>query len=449
MHKYKILTDSFLFILVGWSDGEATVTARCHRSMKKNESPHSIRMIIPATVENWNGTCTCVAGAGGFCHHAVGLLFYLAHLSMSGNTVLPDEIASTSVPQRWGVPRPKKITSANVQDIKVKKIAPMMDYSKCIKSTLYSPCATYPILSEENISDMMELKPMPQIISVLNTRSVAIPTNFGNVPLGSVISYQCGLPREIIVTDMNAPDFPAVPLPCSESRIENNFCGALLEDQQSKLMSYRLSWSQAQHTEMMTRTQSENSLWYKLRECRITASKFSLVARRKSGFESLAAQLHKGSNNCTAAMQRGLDMEPAAAAAYIENSGHGVNVLQAGLIINPKCPWLAASPDRRVYNAEHEHPFGLLEIKVPKEGSELCNLPYLIRNESTNTYSLKTLHAYYYQIQCQLALSGLMWCDFFVFISPGVFHTEHIVFNYQFFKEAKDNIDQFYFNYFL
>ena len=69
----------FLFLVVTYGAIEAVVFARCHRSMKKSEPSHSLQFII-FTENKVSGKCSCVAGAGGFCHHFIGLLFYLAHL---------------------------------------------------------------------------------------------------------------------------------------------------------------------------------------------------------------------------------------------------------------------------------------------------------------------------------------------------------------------------------
>ena len=57
--------------------------ARCHRSMKKSDPAHSLQLIIITENKKVSGKCSCVAGAGGFCHHFIGLLFYLAHLFSS------------------------------------------------------------------------------------------------------------------------------------------------------------------------------------------------------------------------------------------------------------------------------------------------------------------------------------------------------------------------------
>ena len=68
--------------------------------------------------------------------------------------------------------------------------------------------------------------------------------------------------------------------------------------------------------EHKTREQSESGLWHSLRQKRITASKFGIVAKRVSNFETLVQQLQPSRYVQTAAMKRGIEMEGTAAFIY-------------------------------------------------------------------------------------------------------------------------------------
>ena len=78
----------------------------------------------------------------------------------------------------------------------------------------------------------------------------------------------------------------------------------------------------------------------------------------------------------TAAMKRGIELDGRAAMVHAcaakENQ---VNLFPSGLIIGPKCPWLGCIPDRKVYDIADalrgRNPFGLLEMKVVKEGETM------------------------------------------------------------------------------
>ena len=166
-------------------------------------------------------------------------------------------------------------------------------------------------------------------------------------------------------------------------------------------------------------------------------------------------QLNPERHVITAAMKRGIDMESHASMVYAQNARkNGVNLFPSGIILHPKCPWLGCSPDRKVYDLEVAHngqnPFGLLEIKVVQEGTDnFDKVQYLQRDADSGVFHLKQNHIYFLQIQCQLGLTGLDWCDFFSYINDNTFFSERIIFNKTVFQEAKDKVDKFFFNYYL
>ena len=72
-----------------------------------------------------------------------------------------------------------------------------------------------------------------------------------------------------------------------------------------------------------------------------------------------------------------------------------------------------------------------------KEGeTTFDNVRYLRKDNATNQYTLKTTDIYYYQVQCQLALTGLDWCDFFSYIDDNLVVCTRIAFDPIFFQEA-------------
>ena len=113
-------------------------------------------------------------------------------------------------------------------------------------------------------------------------------------------------------------------------------------------MFYSLAIMQDMSVKVQTQTmgQSASTTWHFLRKKRITASKFGLVARRQSNFDTLVKHMNPTYLVQTAAMKRGIDLEPHAAMIYasIEKAGK-VNWFSSGLVIHPQCPWLGCSPD--------------------------------------------------------------------------------------------------------
>jgi len=116
-------------------------------------------------------------------------------------------------------------------------------------------------------------------------------------------------------------------------------------------------------------------------------------------------------------------------------------------MISYKCPYLAATPDRKVIELESDQPsYGLLEIKSPNPNSDFSKIKYL--NCMNGRYRLKRNHKYYYQILMQLAISGCEWCDFFVYMVDR-YICERLFFNEDVWNEMKYKLDWFYFNYYL
>ena len=88
--------------------------------MKKNESPHYLNIFICFKTNAISAKCSCVAGLGGYCHHIIGILFYLAHWKHLGLSALSDAIICTTMKQRWSIPRGTKIPQNEFQDVLVK-----------------------------------------------------------------------------------------------------------------------------------------------------------------------------------------------------------------------------------------------------------------------------------------------------------------------------------------
>ena len=433
------------------------VTGKCFRSMRKNETPHILEIFVKLENKCITGKCSCVAGASGYCHHIIGLLFYMAHCKMVGLSSLPDDLTCTSIPQRWSVPREKHIKTNEIQSVLVKKPRMGANYDRFVKSTLYSPSMYYGILCKNDFSG---LDPLPLVADISPTAEqrqnlTFAQTKFGNAPKGSPLSYQQKLSQEYIINDFLACDFPKIPLEDAGERIMNNVQVCLNSAKNAALDSLSVTRAVAIDLEERTVTQSASTLWQLLRSKRITASKFGSCAKRISNFENLVKQINPSRHVVTAAMRRGIEMESHAAAVYANVAKSGmVNVYPSGLVINPKCPWLGCSPDRKVYDiqaaSQGRNPFGLCEIKVVQEGeTDFKNVRYLQVDPFSNEITIKRNHDYYFQVQCQLALTGLEWCDFFCLMNDNKYFCERIYFDKDFFQDSKDKVDMFFFNYFL
>ena len=121
-----------LFIISG------TVSSKCFRSVRKSEPPHILEVSSKTTDGSLFRRCSCIAGAGGYCHHVIGLLYYHALLKQLRHRTLPNELTCTSMTEQcWSIPGGKKIEQKEVQNVLVQKPQLGAPYKKFIKSNLY------------------------------------------------------------------------------------------------------------------------------------------------------------------------------------------------------------------------------------------------------------------------------------------------------------------------
>lgn len=148
-----------------------------------------------------------------------------------------------------------------------------------------------------------------------------------------------------------------------------------------------------------------NEAWFQERLGRVTASRIGdLMARTKTGWgasranymaelicERLTGVPTEGFQS--AAMLRGIDLEPAALAAYCFDTDLSVDLV--GFIPHPEIPDAGCSPDGLVGKD------GLVEVKVPNAATHIETL-------LTETVDLR----YVRQMAFQMACTGRQWCDF-------------------------------------
>ncbi|RXN36879.1 hypothetical protein ROHU_002559 [Labeo rohita] len=298
------------------------------------------------------------------------------------------------------------------------------------------------IASAEKLQDK---RPQPGICKLLHGLEALnfVDSKFGPVPFGSLLSYQC--PPEIsrdIIKHPGAPGFPQLPL--EGYNFKFNFQFEPNYKQQCHLESLKVSREMSAAIEEETRLQSECQLWTQVRKPRLTASRFGEIChvRGESTAKSLAARILRGTPQ-TAAMKRGLDLEPDILRQYSEFCD--VSVMQCGVIIHPDAPHLAASPDAKVFNPRETPPFGLAEVQSC-DVEDVAQVKHLITVRGQAC--LKKNHKYYHQVQGQLALSGLHWCDFITdthtdFTVERVFRDEEII------NSMRQKLDYFYHNIYM
>ena len=209
--------------------------------------------------------------------------------------------------------------------------------------------------------------------------------------------------------------------------------------------------------EQNTIEQSHSDLWMIERWKQITASVVGGIAKMQqktkpsTRVKSMLYSKFKGSK----ATRNGSLVEEATRQEYAsrqqECGHHNLKTMKAGLTISLANPWLAASPDDKVYDPTTTPPWGLAEYKNPHSVkdltiSEACqqSKSFCLNKTKKNTFKLKSKHDYYYQVQCQMYWTNTEWCDFVVCTEKGM-HIERICRNRARWNEQLLKFKKFYF----
>jgi len=133
----------------------------------------------------------------------------------------------------------------------------------------------------------------------------------------------------------------------------------------------------------------------------------------RSSLDHVPAIQHGKKHECDA-----IDAYKATKAA----SGQPVCVRSCGIALDTRQRYIGASPDGMVFDRSSRPVFGLLEVKCPftpftkslsvSQAAEQDTNFCLVNTDGQ--LQLKRQHPYYYQVQGQLAVCNMQWCDFFV-----------------------------------
>ena len=123
------------------------------------------------------------------------------------------------------------------------------------------------------------------------------------------------------------------------------------------------------------------------------------------------------------------------------------SLFDSGLVLNPEWPFLGASPDGTVHCDCCGS--GVVEIKCPychRHDSALEYQSCLVDNG--DHLQLDRSHAYYYQVQTQIFVSNIDYCDFCVCTFPSggepSLHVERILPDSEFWSSCLDASSRFF-----
>lgn len=176
--------------------------------------------------------------------------------------------------------------------------------------------------------------------------------------------------------------------------------------------------------EAKTRDQAKSLLWYRFRAGRVTASKFKRVCCTNLQNPSVSLVLDicfpEEQQFYSKYTEYGKKNEDTARNDYITevSSKHdGFTLIKCGLVMHNSYPHCGASPDGMMgcYCCGS----GCLEIKCPWSFKNDNLRAYLSRSdcpikEVDNEFVMNTKHEYFYQVQMQMFVLDVDYCDFVV-----------------------------------
>ena len=412
LKAYKSM-DGYNFFMNGWInnilvtmiDGtnKYIYTATVKHSQTLSASPLKVWVCCKLDGEVMAAHCTCMAGCGEACSHVAAVLF-----AAEANTIVKQQLSCTSLPCSWLPPAFRTVPFLPLAEIDFRtpkqKRKSFLDSegAPAPKKTVSVPKPTEAKL-QEHYAKLSKTKNKPLLLSLVSG------FNDDFVPL-----YVRGLLPEPL-TSLFHKDNEKVAFP------------DLLKACDAFYDMVSLTPQQAHMVELKTREQSKCKLWYEQRAGRVTASNLRKVLH--TNFSSPSVSLLKmicypeSTKFYSKACDYGLSHEADALHMYNDSmqADHAFFELKkCGLVLDPSNPFIGASPD------------GITSCSCCGKGVVEVKCPFLCKDKSfaeavkdkafcleEETFLLKQDHPYYFQVQLQMKLCNVKFCDFVVWGKDG------------------------------
>ena len=236
---------------------------------------------------------------------------------------------------------------------------------------------------------------------------------------------------------------PTLPIPLHqlyEPRFQTLSDDKLQELCLTTAKNIKVTNEEAEFLQKVTIGQSDCTAWHEHRKGRLTASHFHVVCRHVDAASQVypksivkrIMQYYSSAQNVPA-LKWGRDNEDRARNEYIKftkGKHNNLAVRPSGLVIHPNYPLLGASPDGFVCCDCCES--RVLEIKCPfkyRATSPTADKPlsdpnFCLQKNAKGDVHLSFSHPYYYQVQGQIALCNVKYCDFACWTEGGLFVEE-------------------------
>ena len=443
-------------------NNETFIKCKCFKSLRKNDRPHEVRCSLFPTGLVKSAKCSCVAGSSGFCNHLFALLYELDHAVKMKSSHFRRRQTCTEQPAQWTKSRTDGVRAEPVMSgsvVKPKYGGDSTGIKPLLQDTRRGEAKEMPDIATA-VQKLSLINPLLGVCR-LKENEDQVPTRLGfQAPRGSLLAYQLAVTEGGVHVEDNTnhePNFkvhntvvPPFPWKKHQHDHQQDATRRAVEE-----LHLDITEDEAVSLEKGTKAQAESTVWHRARKYRLTASTFGKIVKRKKDKDNLARELIRSKDiSNVPAVRYGLQHEERAVKQYAEyrkNRGIHISVHSCGLVVNPAYPWLAASPDRIVF--DRDTGYGLIEVKcsfskrsvAPKDA---CMDESFFCSMQDGAFKLKMDHVYYAQVQGQLGICGASYCDFVVYTDKGL-GVQRVLFNEHFFQDMLRQLEVFFLEHFV
>ncbi|KAJ4933092.1 hypothetical protein JOQ06_029929, partial [Pogonophryne albipinna] len=309
-----------------------------------------------------------------------------------------DTASCTSRPQQWHKPRGKKVAGQPISSAVVAK-AKLNRKRRPVVPT-YTPNRSQE--SEEIYETLRGIRGTP-ISYIVNQTPIQVAVGGKDYPIGCGLSYLLPQTNPATSLPVSSSCTKTIPMPLSPD--------IAIPTPQHK-QSFDLE--EARILQLQTTGQAACPLWHKEQEGKLTASEFGTIVKRKKISDAFIQSTYYPKPFTATATTYGSANESKAKQLYQETFPDR-HVHSSGLILQPDLPFLGATPDAIVCDNGQT---GLLEVKCLFAARDMTVAEaataikdFYVRKDGEDMH-ISERHNCYYQIQGQLLLSGLDFCDF-------------------------------------
>ncbi|XP_045189076.2 uncharacterized protein LOC123546672 [Mercenaria mercenaria] len=404
------------------SENIVQIGGEVYPSVKKNEQRHVVSLDVDVKEKVIvEGYCRCQQGDGGTCSHIIAILYLIEQWKIIGYKDVSALLSSTSLPQQWDRPRGGKIKSEPVSQMVIARPTNLTRKRKPVM-TEFKDNRKIPV-TNDCISALKQLNgsPISYLVEESSTSTKYTDTHIGPQVVGSGLSYHANL-MECVHEPRKENGCGDITIPADvqlDGEAEKN-----ISENASSWAHLRITSEDAQSIERKTRMQSGSKDWHEHRKNRITASVFgSIIKRKKEVNESFLKNTFCQKPFVSKPTSYGQVHEKTAKILYVKKTGNHLH--DVGLVVNPTFPFLGATPDALVCAGGST---GLVEVKCPYSARNYSVLQAIQSNvkdfcliQTGENIELNRNHAYYFQVQGQLLVTGMPFCEFIVYCNEDIF----------------------------